>query len=83
MNGIESPSGLASLESYRTAPTGANGVVHEMPVHDSFSHAADSFRYMAVANDRGLIGRTGAPAIPHYKKPKLEYRKPFIGRRGI
>lgn len=84
VNGIEAPSGLASLESYRTAPTGANGVVHEMPVHDSFSHAADSFRYMAVANDRGLIGRTGAPAIPHYKKPKIDLRrKPFEGRRGI
>lgn len=49
------PSGLDSLKMYRTAPPGSNGNLSNEPLHDLYSHAADSLRTFADAVTRGLI----------------------------
>ena len=42
--------GIASLEAYRKAWDDKNGCWRDKPLHDHASHAADAFRYFAVAN---------------------------------
>ena len=42
--------GIASLEAYRKAWDDKNGCWKDKPLHDHASHAADAFRYFAVAN---------------------------------
>ncbi|MGL4674600.1 MAG: terminase [Wohlfahrtiimonas sp.] len=43
--------GLAHLEAYRKAWDDKNGVWRDKPLHNEASHAADAFRYFAVANN--------------------------------
>jgi len=40
--------GLQALRHYRWAPVLASGIQKREPVHDTYSHGADSFRAMAV-----------------------------------
>ena len=42
--------GIANLEAYRKAWDDKNGCWRDKPLHDHASHAADAFRYFAVAN---------------------------------
>ena len=42
--------GIAYLEAYRKAWDDKNGCWRDKPLHDHASHAADAFRYFAVAN---------------------------------
>lgn len=55
IDGVLYRSGLNALENYRTAPVGAHGVERAVPLHDSSSHASDSFRYFCEAYDAGLV----------------------------
>lgn len=57
VNGEEYPSGMNSLESYRTGSVGANGVERQEPLHDQSSHGADSFRYFAEAVKCGRVSK--------------------------
>ncbi len=43
--------GLAHLEAYRKAWDDKNGVWRNKPFHNEASHAADAFRYFAVAHN--------------------------------
>ena len=49
------PSGLDSLKLYATAPPGASGTLHNEPLHNIYSHAADALRTFADAVVKGLI----------------------------
>ena len=55
----EWPSGMDALGKYQTAPIGANGVMRAEPLHDIYSHSADSFRYLAEAKEAGLLEDSG------------------------
>lgn len=50
-------SGLECLENYRTAPSGANGVIKAAPLHDQYSHGADAFRMFAEALAIGWVSK--------------------------
>lgn len=54
-NGFECPSGLQSLENYRTKVTTADGFETNTIIHDENSHPADAFRTFAEAHQQGLI----------------------------
>ena len=56
----EWPSGIDALGKYQTAPLGANGVMNPTPLHDVYSHSADSFRYLAEAKESGLLSESGS-----------------------
>lgn len=56
----EWPSGIDALGKYQTAPLGANGVMRAEPLHDIYSHSADSFRYLAEAKESGLLAEEGS-----------------------
>ncbi len=49
------PSGLDSLKLYSTAPPGASGTLHNEPLHNIYSHAADALRTFADAVELGLV----------------------------
>ena len=49
------PSGVQSLEQYRTLPDGSNGAERATPLHDKYSHSADAFRMFAEARQAGLV----------------------------
>ncbi len=55
LRGEKEPSGLMSLEMYRTAPPGASGACREAPLHDAASHSADAARMFAEALSHGLV----------------------------
>lgn len=46
--------GRTALKSYQAAPAPALGTMHARPLHNWASHAADSFRYLAMGLDRVL-----------------------------
>lgn len=56
----EWPSGMDALGKYQTAPLGTNGVMRAEPLHDIYSHSADSFRYLAEAKESGLLEEHGS-----------------------
>lgn len=83
VNGKEYMSGVDCLEQYTKRPDGANGEVHDAPLHDAASHGADAFRYFAEAVVNGYVGKVGArkreefdneAGIMHYK-PEGRRRK--------
>lgn len=49
------PSGVQSLEQYRTLPDGSNGAERPTPLHDKYSHSADAFRMFVEARQAGLV----------------------------
>lgn len=69
----EWPSGMDALGKYQTAPIGANGVMRAEPLHDIYSHSADSFRYLAEAKESGLLESCGATGVSSQfnAEPKL------------
>lgn len=64
IDGVEYMSGVNALENYQKAPSGAHGVERDTPLHNRCSHAADGFRTFAEAYEKGLVGKTGAVAMP-------------------
>jgi hypothetical protein len=50
--------GLICLKSYQAAPAPSLGTMHARPLHNWASHAADSFRYLAIGLDQ-VIGWSG------------------------
>ena len=71
----EAMSGVESLENYRYAPLGANGVEHKEPLHDAASHGADAFRMFVEAYTLGFIGKEGvkgkqAPSSPRDRQKR-------------
>lgn len=68
VNGKEYMSGIDCLEQYVKRPDGANGEVHDEPLHDAASHGADSFRYFAEAVVNGYVGKVGARAREAYDR---------------
>lgn len=52
------PSGLDCLEYYHSKEQVTGGAINDNPVHDEFSHGADSIRTMAEAYRLGMIGGT-------------------------
>lgn len=64
IDGVEYMSGVNALENYQKAPAGAHGVERDTPLHNRCSHAADGFRTFAEAYEKGLVGKTGAVAMP-------------------
>lgn len=60
VDGEEITSGVDSLESYRKATIGGNGVIRETPLHDISSHGADAFRMFAEALSAGYVNRDKA-----------------------
>jgi hypothetical protein len=59
---------MECLENYRTAPSGANGVIKAAPLHDQYSHGADAFRIFAEAVNAGLVGKQGARRVQREEK---------------
>ncbi len=55
LRGEKEPSGVMSLEMYRTAPPSASGAGREAPLHDAASHSADAARMFAEALGHGLV----------------------------
>lgn len=55
IDGQKYPSGIGSLEYYRSLPPGSNGCVREMPLHDACSHGADAARTFAEAVSHGMV----------------------------
>ncbi len=66
LRGQKEPSGLMSLEMYRTAPPGASGACREAPLHDAASHSADAARMFAEAHAHGLV----SPRNIHHHAPR-------------
>ena len=52
-------SGIECLENYRVAPSGANGALKAMPLHDQYSHGADAFRMFSEALAIGWVSKHG------------------------
>lgn len=52
---IRYPSGTDALKLYALAPPGTNGTLAREPLHNIYSHAADSLRTFADAVEHGLI----------------------------
>lgn len=50
-------SGIECLEYYRCAPSGANGVIKNAPLHDQYSHGADAFRMFSEALAIGWVSK--------------------------
>lgn len=59
-DGKEVPSGIRALSNYQWAPEGANGILKQEPLHDIYSHSADSFRYFCEAWDAHLVSKHGS-----------------------
>jgi hypothetical protein len=57
------PSGLDCLEYYHSKEQVQGGAINDNPVHDEFSHGADSIRTMAEAYRLGLIEGTSLSRI--------------------
>lgn len=61
---------LTALRRYRWAPDGANNTVKGTPLHDIYSHGADSFRSMAVAIQKPEgEGRRKGSVLPSHISP--------------
>jgi len=54
------PSGLDCLEYYHSKEQVQGGAINDNPVHDEFSHGADSIRTMAEADRQGMIEGTSS-----------------------
>lgn len=52
-------SGIECLENYRSAPSGANGIIKNAPLHDQYSHGADAFRMFSEAMAIGWVSKHG------------------------
>ena len=55
--------GILCLENYRKEWDDKRGCWKDKPLHDWSSHASDSFRYFAVANNRKPKPRAGMKRI--------------------
>jgi hypothetical protein len=82
------PSGLDCLEYYHSKEQVQGGAINDNPVHDEFSHGADSIRTMAEADRLGMIegtsnsrvGSGNARAIMRDPNPHALYASSFTKR---
>lgn len=76
INGIDYMCGINALEHYQWLPRGTNGAIHEQPLHNDCSHAADAFRTFAEAMAHGFVSREVDPRLRGYESPNT-------GRSGM
>lgn len=54
---------------YQRLPHGTNGAIHEQPLHNDCSHAADAFRTFAKAMAHGFVSKEVDPRLRGNESP--------------
>lgn len=74
-------SGMECLENYRSAPSGANGVIKSAPLHDQYSHGADAFRMFSEALAIGWVSKHSRSGSREPRNREVSMAKPNERKR--
>lgn len=76
MDSTEMPSGIDCLDFYHSREQSTNGIIHDEPVHDQYSHGASALRTFAEAYRLGMIEGTSSTAKETRNRPIRVLRGP-------